>query len=825
MSLDQQGGIPRHEKSGGDDESWRALDLEAQLRFLAWASEELSASLAWTAALTNVARRAVGELADICAIEVIGDGDPQQLAVAHIDASREPDVREVLAHGIHNGASADDGPRRVALNTGEPVLLTEIPADYWSRVSFDEAHENLARSLGVHSLITVPMLARGRFTGVLTLAAVAPDRRFGAAHVAVARDLAGRVGLAIDNARLVGDLDRRRLGDQEARRSAERTAEQLSRLQRITARLARAGTEMEVADIVVTEGPAGVLATTASVSLIDESGEYLDLVREGGYDPGVVEQFRRFHVEDPLPAPDAVRTRRPVLLGSLAERDERYPVVAGATTTNHSFAVMPMVVDDRILGALAFSWAEDREFDADDVRFMMAVADQAAQALDRARLLEVERREAVRTAFLAEASRVLAGSLEADQTLTLLVQLIVPHMADAAAVHLGDQRALRLVAAANVDSARTGVTVDLGIAAVADRASILHEVLASGESRLVEEVTPALLRGIALDQGYVDQLRAVDVRSVAVLPLVARDRVIGVLTLTFGPSGRRFGRRDLPMIEDLANRAAAAIDNAWTHRAQREVATTLQRSLLPPELPAVDGLDLAARYHPVGDGSRVGGDFYDVFAAGRRRWAIVLGDVCGQGVAAAAFTAMVRWTARLAASEHNSPSDVLRTVNTAVLTADTGERFCTIVLAFVEPSIGGGAARVTLASGGHPLPVRRSGATGEVGPVGRPGTAIGLFPDETLEVHDVELVLDRGDALVFFTDGVTEARAADGRFRSDILDSVLRAIHPAASAGDIARAVDEEVLAFEGGEARDDVALLALVVPGEHGRPGTGQSA
>src|SRR5438270_11996389 len=184
---------------------------------------------------------------------------------------------------------------------------------------------------------------------------------------------------------------------------------------------------------------------------------------------------------------------------------------------------------------------------------------------------------------------------------------------------------------------------------------------------------------------------------------------------------------------------------------------------MPPAMPTVPGLEVSSLYHPVADGSRVGGDFFDVFSAGPGRWAIVMGAVCGQGVPAATLTAMARWTTRVAATQEDRPSDVLRKVNATVLAADIGERFCTLVLAFVEPRAGG--AHVTLACGGHPLPFLVTGD--KVTTVGAPGMVIGLFPDPNLD--DAEVWLAPGDGLLLYTDGVTEARSVTGEFRSDLL--------------------------------------------------------
>ena len=148
---------------------------------------------------------------------------------------------------------------------------------------------------------------------------------------------------------------------------------------------------------------------------------------------------------------------------------------------------------------------------------------------------------------------------------------------------------------------------------------------------------------------------------------------------------------DQAFVEDLAGRAAVAIENSRSHQARTEVAQTLQRSLLPPHLPSIAGLELAQRYHSMGD-VEVGGDFFDVFPAGDGRWGVVMGDVCGKGVGAAALTALARYTVRAGAIE-GEPAGVLRLLNRAILDAEVGERFCTLAHAKVEADATAGPRR------------------------------------------------------------------------------------------------------------------------------------
>jgi serine phosphatase RsbU (regulator of sigma subunit) len=334
---------------------------------------------------------------------------------------------------------------------------------------------------------------------------------------------------------------------------------------------------------------------------------------------------------------------------------------------------------------------------------------------------------------------------------------------------------------------------------------LIGVVMAREEPIVLDQVPDELLQRISSGPDDLAVLRALELRSGIVVPLRGRGGVLGVLSIgADASSGRSFDASDLAFVEDLAGRAAVAIENSRSHQARTEVAQTLQRSLLPPHLPDIPGLELAQRYRSVGD-VEVGGDFFDVFPAGPARWGLVMGDVCGKGVAAASLTALARYTVRAGAIE-GPPAAVLRLLNRAILDSDSGERFCTIAHARLEP--GEGSARLLLACGGHPLPLLVQ-AGGGVVEVGVPGTAIGLFED--VELVEVEVLLGPGDALVLFTDGYTEARSPEGDFDPDLLARALEAV-AGAGAETIADTAEAAVLAYEGGQPRDDMALLVVRV-------------
>jgi serine phosphatase RsbU (regulator of sigma subunit) len=241
------------------------------------------------------------------------------------------------------------------------------------------------------------------------------------------------------------------------------------------------------------------------------------------------------------------------------------------------------------------------------------------------------------------------------------------------------------------------------------------------------------------------------------------------------------------------------------------LAQTLQESLLPPRLPGIPGLQVAARYMAGGTGGEVLGDFYDVFPSVPGSWGVVVGDVCGKGVAAAKSTALARYTLRAEAHRETRPGVILAALNQALLDWLTDDpRFLTAIYATVRPTLAGAAIQVS--SAGHPLALLRR-ADGRAQAFGRPGTLLGLLPDP--ELDESRGLLRAGDSLVLFTDGVTEARSHIDRdlYGDDRLRDLVAGLGDM-PADRIADAIRRDVVAFGGGHISDDTVVLVLKVPG-----------
>jgi serine phosphatase RsbU (regulator of sigma subunit) len=248
------------------------------------------------------------------------------------------------------------------------------------------------------------------------------------------------------------------------------------------------------------------------------------------------------------------------------------------------------------------------------------------------------------------------------------------------------------------------------------------------------------------------------------------------------------------------------MDNARLYTETRHIAQTLQNSLLPPQMPDIPGVEVAARYLPAGEGTDVGGDFYDLFETYDGAWGVVIGDVCGKGPEAAAVTGLARYTIRAAAMKEASPSSILGTLNEAIRTQRDDLRFATV--AYARMSRDNGSLHVATACGGHPLPIllRKDGS---VEHLGQPGTLLGVFGDADLV--DRSAVLLPGDAVIMYTDGITQDRGPLGPLTDESLAALVGTF-----AGLDAEAMADRILEAAMGEdpegPRDDMAVLALKV-------------
>ncbi len=441
---------------------------------------------------------------------------------------------------------------------------------------------------------------------------------------------------------------------------------------------------------------------------------------------------------------------------------------------------------------------------AEEERDLLLVREQLA----RAEAVAARRR----LALLAAAGPTLAASLDYEETLEGITRLVVPELADWCLLDIVEEDGrVNQLAAAHADAQKENLLQELREHrrfGENDPGSVA-EVLRTGRSLLLAELSEPVLRDRALSDEHLEILRALEPRSAMTVPLLVRGRILGTITLASSDPVRRYDEEDLLLVENLAYRCALAVDNARLYRDRSEIARVLQRSLLPPHLPEIPGVEAGAEYLSVGEANEVGGDFYDLINTVEDGWVCVVGDARGKGAEAAAVTALVRYTIRAVTLKSDRPSEVLAALNEAMLQQLPGDRFCTVACARLEPEDGSPGVGVDVARAGHPPPlvVRTDGSVEEVGCSGR---VLGVFPDA--EPHDTPLRLMPGETLVLYTDGVTEARSPDGEFFGEgRLRDLVRSC-AGCDAGAFARRIKSVVLEFQEGHPRDDLAILVLRV-------------
>lgn len=410
----------------------------------------------------------------------------------------------------------------------------------------------------------------------------------------------------------------------------------------------------------------------------------------------------------------------------------------------------------------------------------------------------------LRERFLNRAGETLASSLNHEETLQSVAQLAVPRLADWCAVELVEpDGSSRQVAVAHVDPEKVRLAERLRERYPPDMAATsgLHAVLRTGEPELYRHISAELLEEGARDEDHLRLLRELSIRSLMIVPMRTPERVIGAITFVAAETVGAYDEDALGFAQEVARRAAIAVENARLYSERAEIANTLQRKLLPSQLPEVDGWEAAALYRPGDRTSEVGGDFYDLFRV-RDGLMAVLGDVTGKGIAAAAVTSLARHTAKTAAVLGMPPALILRLLDDVLADEPELSLLTAVCAHFTERE---GRVTMTVASGGHPLPLLLREGEGPLA-LGRSGTLLGAPLDSSWP--ETQHQLQAGDTVLFYTDGVTDLPGAEGRFGTEGLTRLL------ASAPREPQPLIDEIAArlgaFQHGAVIDDTALLAL---------------
>lgn len=380
-------------------------------------------------------------------------------------------------------------------------------------------------------------------------------------------------------------------GAERCASESNKAVQRIARLQRISAALAEAITPAQVIAVIIEHGLPALGARAGLVALLEEDQATLQVARSAGYPLQFLESWRSFPLDSPMPLADAVRTAQPIFLRDRRVCHQLYPELALRCpgTVEGPLAAIPLFSEGRAIGAISFTFSDAAPLEEEDHEFLLALARQYAQAMDRARLFEAERRaraeaEAAteRLEFLAEASNVLAASLDYPTTLATVAHLIVPRMADWCIVHVLDEEgACRRLAVAHSEIEKTSPVAELQQLYPEDPSAQygVAKVLRTGRSEFYPQITDEILQRVARDERHLSLLRAAKFASLMIVPLSARGRTLGALSLILAESSRHYNLADLAFAEDLARRAALAVDNARLYRESHQATRSKEQAL------------------------------------------------------------------------------------------------------------------------------------------------------------------------------------------------------------------------------------------------------
>lgn len=536
------------------------------------------------------------------------------------------------------------------------------------------------------------------------------------------------------------------------------------------------------------------LGDSCTIDLVDDEGRIdLALVRTA---PGA----------EP-PDPDR---RRAVVAEAIAQRRSLVIPPEAPTRADGSLrnlVVVPLEARGHVVGAITVSSSSARGYDEAWIRVAEDFATSAALAVDNARLLEAERmvrreieRATTRLSYLLETSSALAASLDLGQALSKLADVLVSGLADVVMIDvLMHDGSIQRMATAHADPAEQDLARRLGLYSPRPGSrNPAARVIQSSRPEWTPDVDEGVISRAVQDEGHRKVAEALHPVSYICVPLVARRRVLGAVTMiTTHSSGRRYTESDVALADALAQRAAIEIDNTRLYQEANEASRVLQHSLLPPSLPELPEADVAVRYRPAGRYSQVGGDWYDAFALPGGALAVVVGDVVGKGMSAAATMGQLRMVVRAYALEDPAPAAVVGRLQ-RLMRILSGSHMATLIYGVYDP----GSLTLRYVRAGHPPPLLLVGGRsryldgGLTVPLG--------VPDD--EASEAEARLDPGATVLLYTDGLIEHRKVP-------IDAGLRALEDVAArlnSGSLEELCGgiEAALLGEGG--LDDAALLAF---------------
>lgn len=741
--------------------------------------------------------------------------DFRALLEVMVDISSILDLDKLLLEVAHHATDLSDGDagmitlidetgaftKRYPYKLPDTVAKTKIPSnkgifheaivkrasiivnDY---ISYQEKTSGLVLA-GVKSVLATPIMRKGKAIGVISIFNLSPGKYFTEYHARMLEMVTAQAAIAIDNAKLFEKIER---STEELEEGNKRLRTLLDvnldiaaglRLNELMQKIAINAVDLTSADV-------------SAVGLVDKEKEVvtypfiynlpeiiskIDVPFESGMTGVVISQKRPLIVDDYQVFPQKIRI--------FAQ--------AGLRST----AMIPLLSRDKIMGILwVSSINKEKKFSDSDVAILEGLARQASIALENVRLYESARTSAEELAHRAKElsvlnnlSNVLARTLELKTMLNAAVDSVMELFeADGAAIYLLDEKRQIL----NLAVIR-GVTEEF----------IKKSMEIQPGSRLPGVITetgkPMIIENLADHPGLeIDVVNKAFVSMVGA-PILAKGKVIGAFSLGSHKFGK-FSQRDATLLESIGNELGVATENSRLYEAQRSISESLQRSMLPAYIPSIPHMEIGVKYSSATEEAIVGGDFYDIFDVDGK-YAMVIGDVSGKGIEAASTTSMIKYVLRSYFYQIPSPAFALTQANKFVIREEEQAPFITVFCAVYDPE----TSTLTFSNAGHPFPCRLDQITKTCTILTTGNPAIGIIENYTYDEDTI--VMNPGNFLVAYTDGVIEARS-DGEFFGDerLVATLLEHINE--SPQKIADSIINATLEFSHGRLADDIALLVV---------------
>jgi PAS domain S-box-containing protein len=741
----------------------RRISAEAVSRGLSLL-DEIGSTADGSLPLDETLRRAVEGIvpraADFCMVDTIRDEAVTRVAVR--------------VRGCEDAARIEQGLRQREPSTPTwlrnpafgiplvPYFVPRVTPGHEEILSHDAEDLRFLRSLGLRSFVIAPMIARGRLLGTLTLGVAWSGRRYDDDDLAFARALASRLGLALDHAGLFSDLE-----------SVER------RMDAVMSKIPEAVVVHDAGGrLVFANDVMGSWFGLESGKELVESGaatlrETVELFSEDGARIGEVDLVASRLASGQMPFRQLLR------MVTLEDRRERWVALTS----------------DAIPGP-----------EGEPLYAVTTLED----------VTETKRSE-IGQRLLARTGELLSAGNDFQTTVRSVAEIAVPGFAEWCTVKLISRDGMvEQSAVAHADPASGELAVELrdthpvGI----ETGPILAPILDGGDAQRLN-VSEKELRGITGDDRHLQVLPEETSGEAIIAPLRAGDRLIGVLLCVNGPGRAPFQDSDVGLAAEIGARAGMAVENVRLAEMRREIADSLQHGLRPPELPKIDGWEVATLYRPAGELNEVGGDFYDAFEVDNG-WMVVVGDVVGRGARAAALTALTRHTIHTACRLSGDPRQALAILNDR-LRAREDQPLCSVAILVLSMSSERSADAVAV-SAGHPLPLIVRGD--RVEEACQPGPMLGTLAEADWNLNLVEV--EPGDQLFVYTDGVTDARSGDEFFGEQRL---RRELAGAGEPTETMARVESALRNFVGGPMADDAAAVAIMRTRDSSKSRTGTSA